>query len=90
MEEIIEEEGTDNVMFENIPVDGRLVTTYVGEDGQRLYMDWESSSWKVFPDAWYPSTSWGATEEGDDDVFKDDDSDPRLGEVCMWVLYTHT
>ena len=63
--------------FEYITLtDGTEVTTYLTDDGQRMYMDWDQQEWLPFPDEWYPTHQ--NTAGGEEDVL--DATDARVGE----------
>lgn len=54
------EERVEICSFEYITLsDGTEVTTYLDDDGQRMYMDWDQQEWLPFPDDWYPSNGSG-------------------------------
>ncbi|EGD80969.1 Kifc3 protein [Salpingoeca rosetta] len=49
------EERVEIRSFEYVTLDdGSEVTTYVDDNGQRMYMDWDRQEWMPFPDEWYP------------------------------------
>lgn len=52
-EERVEERQFDYISLE----DGTEVTTYIDDQGQRMYMDWDLSTWQPFPDEWYAASS---------------------------------
>lgn len=51
---VSDERDLSSQNFENLNVEGTILTTFINDFGQRMYLDFESSEWKLFPAAWYP------------------------------------
>eukprot|EP00730_Choanoeca_flexa_P018551 TRINITY_DN9023_c0_g1_i3.p1 TRINITY_DN9023_c0_g1~~TRINITY_DN9023_c0_g1_i3.p1 ORF type:complete len:900 (+),score=263.76 TRINITY_DN9023_c0_g1_i3:174-2873(+) len=67
--------------FEYIKLaEGHEVTTYVSEeDGQRYYMDWDTSKWRLFPDSW--AYALHPDPEAKEVIQQAQERDPRLFEL---------